>query len=70
MYSPDPPEGDPKATLFSEAMVNLVGSDHIQSGDTKGGVEIMKLSVGRFLSESPNVYDSLSDAANTFLPSG
>jgi hypothetical protein len=30
---------DPKATLFSEAMVNLVGYDHIHSGDTKGAVE-------------------------------
>lgn len=52
---------DPKATLFSEAMVNLVGYDHIQSGDTKGAVEIMKLNVAAY-PNSPNVYDSLSDA--------
>ena len=50
-----------KATLFSEAMVNLVGYDHIQSGDTKGAVEIMKLNVAAY-PNSPNVYDSLSDA--------
>ena len=52
---------DPKAMLFSEAMVNLVGYDHIQSGDTKGAVEIMKLNVAAY-PNSPNVYDSLSDA--------
>jgi len=52
---------DPKATLFSEAMVNLVGYDHIHSGDTKGAVEIMKLNVAAY-PNSPNVYDSLSDA--------
>jgi dienelactone hydrolase len=52
---------DSKATLFSEAMVNLVGYDHIQSGDTKGAVEIMKLNVAAY-PNSPNVYDSLSDA--------
>ena len=52
---------DPKATLFSEATVNFVGYDHIQSGDTKGAVEIMKLNVAAY-PNSPNVYDSLSDA--------
>src|SRR5438445_6443356 len=34
---------DPKATLFSEAVVNFVGYEHLQSGDTKGAVEILKL---------------------------
>jgi len=52
---------DPKATLFSEATVNFVGYQHIQSGDTKGAVEIMKLNVAAY-PNSPNVYDSLSDA--------
>src|SRR6202050_1663061 len=52
---------DPKATLFSEATVNFVGYEHIQSGDAKGGVEIMKLNVAAY-PNSPNVYDSLSDA--------
>jgi len=52
---------DPKAILFSEATVNFVGYEHIQSGDTKGAVEIMKLNVGAY-PNSPNVYDSLSDA--------
>jgi dienelactone hydrolase len=52
---------DPKAILFSEGTVNFVGYDHIQSGDTKGAVEILKLNVAAY-SNSPNVYDSLSDA--------
>jgi dienelactone hydrolase len=52
---------DPKAALFSEANVNFVGYDHLQSGDTKGAVEIMKLNVAAY-PNSPNVYDSLSDA--------
>ena len=34
---------DPKAILFSEANVNFVVYDHIQSGDTKGAIEILKL---------------------------
>ncbi len=54
-------KNDPKATLFSEAMVTLVGYDHIQSGDTKRAIEIMKLNVAAY-PNSPNVYDSLSDA--------
>jgi Tfp pilus assembly protein PilF len=52
---------DPKATLFSEAVVNFVGYEHLQSGDTKGAVEILKLNVVAY-PDSPNVYDSLADA--------
>jgi predicted Zn-dependent protease len=52
---------DPKAILFSEATVNFVGYEHIQAGDTKGAVEIMKLNTVAY-PNSPNVYDSLSDA--------
>ena len=52
---------DPKATLFSEPVVNFVGYEHLQSGDTKGAVEILKLNAVAY-PESPNVYDSLSDA--------
>ena len=52
---------DPKATLFSEANVNFVGYDHIQSGDSKGAIEILKLNSDAY-PNSPNVYDSLSDA--------
>jgi dienelactone hydrolase len=52
---------DPKAALFSEAVVNIMGYEHLQAGDTKGAIEILKLNVAAF-PNSPNVYDSLSDA--------
>ncbi len=52
---------DPKAVLFPEAIVNIMGYEHIQSGDTKGAVEIQKLNATAY-PDSPNVYDSLSDA--------
>jgi dienelactone hydrolase len=52
---------DPKAVLFSEAIVNQIGYEHIQSGDTKGAIEIMKLNVTAY-PNSANAYDSLSDA--------
>jgi dienelactone hydrolase len=52
---------DPKAVLFPEAIVNQLGYEHMQSGDTKGAVEILKLNVSAF-PNSANAYDSLSDA--------
>jgi len=52
---------DPKAASFPEGIVNLLGYEHIQLGDTKGAVEIMKLNAMKYPS-SPNVYDSLADA--------
>lgn len=53
-------KGDPKATLFPEAMVNIMGYDHLQAGDTKTAIEIFKLNVAGYPT-SPNTYDSLSD---------
>jgi dienelactone hydrolase len=52
---------DPKANLFQEPIVNLIGYEHLQEGDKKGAIEILKLNAAAF-SNSPNVYDSLSDA--------
>ncbi|HET7873374.1 MAG TPA: alpha/beta fold hydrolase [Terriglobales bacterium] len=52
---------DPKAVLFSEAIVNTMGYEHMQAGDTKTAVEILKLNAMAF-PDSANVYDSLSDA--------
>jgi dienelactone hydrolase len=52
---------DPKAILFREDVVNLLGYEHLQSGDTKAAIEIMKLNALAY-PNSPNVYDSLSDA--------
>ena len=52
---------DPKSVLFSEAVMNRIGYEHLQAGDNKGAVELMKLNVIAY-PHSPNVYDSLSDA--------
>src|SRR3984893_1280388 len=52
---------DPKAVVFPETIVNLIGYEHLQAGDIKNALEIMKLNVTAF-PESPNAYDSLSDA--------
>jgi dienelactone hydrolase len=51
---------DPKAVIFPEHIVNLIGYQHLQAGDVKTAVEIMKLNVNAF-PESPNAYDSLAD---------
>jgi dienelactone hydrolase len=52
---------DPKAVLFPEAVVNRIGYEHLQAGDTKGAVEILKMNVAAY-PNSANVYDSVSDA--------
>jgi hypothetical protein len=39
---------DPKAVVFPETIVNLVGYEHLQAGDNKGALEIMKLNVTAF----------------------
>jgi len=52
---------DPKAVLFSEAVLNRVGYEHLQAGDKNGAVELLKLNAIAY-PNSPNVYDSLSDA--------
>jgi len=54
-------ERDPRALLFSEVFVNLLGYEHVQLGDSKSAVEIMKLNAAAFPA-SPNAYDSLADA--------
>jgi len=51
---------DPTAQLFDEALVNFIGYEHQQGGDTAGAIEIMKLNVEAY-PKSPNVYDSLGD---------
>jgi len=52
---------NPGALLFPEDVVNLMGYDHLQSGDIKGAIKILKLNVASF-PNSANAYDSLSDA--------
>jgi tetratricopeptide (TPR) repeat protein len=55
------PQRTDQPALFPEFIVNQLGYEHIQLGDLKGAVEIMKLNVTAYPT-SPNVYDSLSDA--------
>jgi dienelactone hydrolase len=52
---------DPKAVLFSEAVMNRIGYEHIQMRDTQDAVDILRLNEAAY-PNSPNVYDSLSDA--------
>lgn len=52
---------DPHAVIFPEVIVNQMGYEHLQVGDIKTAVEIMKLNVTAF-PDSPNACDSLSDA--------
>jgi len=41
--------------------VNVIGYEHLQEGDNKGAIAILKLNASAF-PDSANVYDSLSDA--------
>jgi dienelactone hydrolase len=52
---------DPRAQLFPEDIVNFMGYEHLQAQDSKGAIEILKLNAEAY-PNSPNVYDSLSDA--------
>lgn len=52
---------DSTASLFPEAAVNALGYEHLQSGDVKGAVEILKLNAEAY-PDSANAYDSVSDA--------
>jgi dienelactone hydrolase len=52
---------DARAKLFDEGLVNVIGYEHLQEGDNKGAIEILKLNASAF-PDSANVYDSLSDA--------
>jgi len=52
---------DPKAQLFPEVVVTILGYDHLAVGETKLAVEIMRLVVTAY-TDSADAYDSLSDA--------
>ena len=52
---------DLKAQLFPEIVVTIMGYNHMAVGETKLGVEIMKLVVTAY-PDSADAYDSLSDA--------
>jgi tetratricopeptide (TPR) repeat protein len=57
----DERKSDPKSATIPEVMMNRIGYEHLQEGDTKGAIEILKLNVAAF-PNSPNAYDSLGDA--------
>ena len=52
---------DLKAQLFPEIVVTIMGYNHMAVGETKLGIEIMKLVVTAY-PDSADAYDSLSDA--------
>jgi dienelactone hydrolase len=52
---------DPKAQLWPEVIVTIMGYDHLRAGEMKAAVEIMKLNVTAY-PESADANDSLGDA--------
>lgn len=54
-------ENGSKTPPFSEGITNVLGYEHLTANDIKGAIEIMKLNAAAY-PDSPNVYDSLSDA--------
>ena len=52
---------DPSVVLFSEALINRFGYEHLAMGDTKVAIELFQMNVTAY-PNSPNVYDSLGDA--------
>lgn len=52
---------DPSVVLFSEALLNRFGYEHLAMGDTRVAIELFQMNVTAY-PNSPNVYDSLGDA--------
>ncbi len=57
----DARRADPKAALVSEALMNRMGYGSLSAGDIEGAIVLFQINVAVF-PNSPNVYDSLSDA--------
>jgi dienelactone hydrolase len=57
----DARRADPKAVLFSEAIMNRIGYGSLAAGDIEGAIALFQMNVVVY-PNSPNVYDSLSDA--------
>jgi tetratricopeptide (TPR) repeat protein len=51
---------DPKAVLFPESALNLLGYQHLQAGKTKEAIELFMLNTEAY-PNSANTYDSLAD---------
>ncbi len=56
----DARQKNPKEPFIPEGALEGVAYDHLQSKDTKGALEILKLDAAAY-PESPNAYDGLSD---------
>lgn len=52
---------DPKAQLFPEITVGIIGADDMRAGDMKPAIEVMKLVVVAYL-ESADAHSNLADA--------
>jgi dienelactone hydrolase len=57
----DARRANPKAVLFSEAVMNRMGYGSLAAGDIEGAIALFEMNVAVY-PDSPNVYDSLSDA--------
>jgi len=57
----DARRANPKAVLFSEAIMNRIGYGSLAAGDIEGAIALFQMNVVVY-PNSPNVYDSLSDA--------
>lgn len=52
---------NPNGAVVPEVVLNRIGYEHLQNGDKKGAIAILKLNSSLY-SNSANVYDSLGDA--------
>jgi len=57
----DAQRANPKTVLFSEAVMNRIGYGSLAAGDIEGAIALFQMNVVVY-PNSPNVYDSLSDA--------
>jgi dienelactone hydrolase len=57
----DTRRADPKAVLFSEAVMNRIAYGSLAAGDIEGAIALFQMNVAVY-PNSPNVYDSLGDA--------
>ncbi len=53
-------KADARPAMIPEQAANIVGYEHMQSGDHEGAIDIFKLIVATY-PNSPNAYDSLAD---------
>ncbi|HYL73420.1 MAG TPA: hypothetical protein VEU96_04410, partial [Bryobacteraceae bacterium] len=57
---------DPRAELFPEVSLDILGSDHLRAGEAKSAVEIFKLNLFAY----PDSADANADLADAYLADG